>query len=237
MKNHHSIRSYLLGVLTTLMVLGLATPALAAAAQKTIQVSSGVRIYIDDMELRPTDANGNPVDVFVYNGTTYLPVRAVSEGFGKPVQWDGTTRSVYIGKHSSDTPSAYLSEMDHFTKSGYWKFDELTKDNLGNDHTHSIQATNYTHSGYVTYKLNGQYSRLTALYYQRHERRDDTASKDITLVISGDGRQLWQGSVNAGIDPVSIDIDITGVLELTIEYPSGGRFAYYTALGDVALWS
>lgn len=237
MKKQHNFRSYLLGVLTSLMVFGLATPTLAAAAQKTIQVSSGVRIYIDDVELRPTDANGNPVEVFVYNGTTYLPARAVSEALGKPVQWDGSTQSVYIGKHSSDTPAAYLSEIDHFTKSGYWQFNELTKDNLGNDHTHSIRATNYTHSGYATYKLNGQYSRLTALYYQRYERRDDSASKNIVLVISGDGKQLWQGSVNAGMDPMDIDIDITGVLELTLEYPNGSRCAYYTALGDVALWS
>lgn len=211
MKNHYSIRSYLAGVLTTLMVLALAAPALAAAAQKTIQVSSGVRIYIDDAELRPTDANGNPVEVFVYDGTTYLPVRAVSEGLGKPVQWDGGTRSVYIGKHSSDKPAAYLNEMDYFNRSCEWITDQVIKDNLGNDHTHAIrQNPRSNYYGDITYKLNGQYSRLTAVYYQTYEQRD--AKSGATLIISGNGQELWRGSAAPGVDPINIDIDITGDL-------------------------
>lgn len=53
MKRQHNLRAYLLGILTTLMVIGLATPALTAA-QKMIEVSTGIRIYVDDVELRPT---------------------------------------------------------------------------------------------------------------------------------------------------------------------------------------
>lgn len=239
MKNHRSIRSYLLGVLTTLMVVSLATPALAAAVQKTIQVSTGVHIFVDDVELRPTDANGDPVEVFVYNGTTYLPVRAVSEGLGKPVQWEGSTRSVYIGKHSSDKPAAYLNEMDYFTKERAWEFDYALQDNLGVEHLHSIcrvASPIYDwDDGSITYKLNGLYSRLTGVYFQQYSKRDRDFST--TVVIKGDGYELWQGSVAKGMDPLNIDIDITGVLELTIEYPSSGGKPSYTALGDVALWT
>lgn len=237
--NNRNIRAFLMGVLATLLIVNLATPVLAATG-KMIEVFTGIRIYIDDVELHPTDAAGNPVDVFVYNGTTYLPVRAVSEALGKPVQWDGKTQSVYIGKHSSDTPAAYLSEMDYFTQSGSWKFNELTTDNLGNNHMHSIDNGNYAGEGYkVVYKLNGQYSKLTAWYYQEYSTRDDTRNGMTTLVIYGDGRELWQGTVGAGADPRYLDIDVTGVLELTIEYPksNSNRYTGLTALGDVALWT
>lgn len=241
MKHHstYSTRSFLMGVLVTLLVISLVTPALAAAG-KMIEVFGGIKIYIDDVELNPKDAAGNPVDVFVYNGTTYLPVRAVSEALGKPVQWDGKTQSVYIGKHSSDTPAAYLSEMDYFALSYRWDFDRLTTDNLGNNHTHSIEIGNNAPSGHkVVYKLNGQYSRLTAWYYQEYSYRGTNQSRTKTLVISGDGKELWQGTVAAGIEPQYIDIDITGVLELTIEYPESNSNGYVseTALGDVALWT
>ena len=241
MKYHstYNTRSFLRGVLVTLLVISLATPALAAAG-KMIEVFGGIKIYIDDVELNPKDAAGNPVDVFVYNGTTYLPVRAVSEALGKPVQWDGKTQSVYIGKHSSDTPAAYLSEMDYFTKSGSWRFNELTTDNLGNNHTHSIDNTNAFSGNYkVVYKLDGQYSRLTAWYYQEYSVRDMDSSRTSTLIISGDGKELWQGTMAAGIEPQYIDIDVTGVLELTIEYPESrsNTNTRYTALGDVALWT
>ena len=56
------------------------SPAMAALAQKYIQVSPGVHIYVDD---RPLATEG-----FIYDGTTYLPVRAVSEAVGKAVSWD-----------------------------------------------------------------------------------------------------------------------------------------------------
>jgi hypothetical protein len=81
-----------------------ALPAIAASVQKAITVSTGITIYVDDVKLNPTDANGSPVEVFLYNGTTYLPVRAVSTALGKPIEWDGTTRSVYIGAHKSAEP-------------------------------------------------------------------------------------------------------------------------------------
>ena len=83
MKRRQKAAWFLSGVAATVLAVSLTSPALAALAAKTIQVYTGVDVYVDDMKLEPTDANGNPVEVFVYNGTTYLPVRAVSEAVGK----------------------------------------------------------------------------------------------------------------------------------------------------------
>lgn len=49
--------------------------------------------------------NGNKVnaDNFLYDGTTYLPIRAVSEALGKDVQYDDKTRTATISeKKESD---------------------------------------------------------------------------------------------------------------------------------------
>lgn len=98
MKKANQLRGFLLGMLTMALLMGLLIPAVAASANKTITVSGGLSIFVDGVEMKPTDANGNPVDVFLYNGTTYVPIRAVSQYLGKAVKWDGNTRSVYIGK-------------------------------------------------------------------------------------------------------------------------------------------
>lgn len=234
-QSNHNIRSFLMGVLTTLLVLGLSVPALAAAT-KTIDVFTGVSIYIDDVKLNPTDAAGNPVEPFIYNGTTYLPVRAVSEALGKAVQWDGATQSVYIGKHSSDTPAAYLSQMDYFNKNGFWTIDNMVKDNLGVDHTHTIKLSrNASFYGDITYRINGQYSRLTGSFFLDYDYRDSKTSA--TMIIYGDGRELWRGTVDPRTDPIDIDINITGVLELKLEQPNGAGTGCAAALGDMALWT
>ena len=46
-----------------------------AITSKTIPVYTGVSIYYNDEYFQPTDSEGFSVEVFLYNGTTYLPVR------------------------------------------------------------------------------------------------------------------------------------------------------------------
>ncbi|NLD49657.1 MAG: cell wall-binding protein, partial [Clostridiaceae bacterium] len=50
-------------------------------------VYDNIKIYVDGILIHPRDGNGNSVEPFIYNGTTYLPVRAVSEALGKKVTW------------------------------------------------------------------------------------------------------------------------------------------------------
>ena len=131
MKKREQVRLFLLGAITTVLVSCMIAPAIAAVVAKNIEVFPGVDIYIDDVKLAPKDANGNAVEAFIYDGTTYLPLRAIGEAFGYPVQWDGSTRSAYIGKHSSDKPAVMLSDLAYFTGSNWSKYGSLT-DNLGN---------------------------------------------------------------------------------------------------------
>ena len=60
-------------------------------------IANGIKIVVDGKELHPTDAQGNSVEPMIYNGTTYLPVRAVANALGKAVYWDGPNFTVYLG--------------------------------------------------------------------------------------------------------------------------------------------
>ena len=88
------------GIAIMLMaVVMLETPVLAKNLSKTIEVFyKNIKIYVDGNLAIPKDASGRIVEPFIYEGTTYLPVRAVSEALGRPVEWEGTTSSVYIGE-------------------------------------------------------------------------------------------------------------------------------------------
>lgn len=92
-------KGFISGIFVTALAIALSVGIFAAA--QTITVNGGVKLKIDGAIFTPTDANGNPVDVFEYNGTTYVPVRAVSQAFGKEIAWDGNTRTVIIGSNAS----------------------------------------------------------------------------------------------------------------------------------------
>ncbi len=70
--------------------------SLALGTQRTIDIEEGVDVYMNGEKLQMTDVSGNPVEAFIYNGTTYLPARAISEANGKNLEWDGDKGEVYI---------------------------------------------------------------------------------------------------------------------------------------------
>lgn len=78
------------------LVLGTGTAALAAGNLVSIAVNPGMKLSIDGQAFVPTDVNGKEVDVFAYNGTTYVPIRAISEAFGKAVSYDAATQTAVI---------------------------------------------------------------------------------------------------------------------------------------------
>lgn len=242
MKKTRTVRTFLAGVLVTLLVVAMIPPALAAAG-KTITVYPGISIYIDDQKLEPKDANGKPVEVFTYNGTTYLPVRAIAEALGKNVQWDGKTQSVYLGQHgAASTPTVWLTQMDYFAGDQYIKTADKDQDNTGATHYNC-----FTNSFDRTYVLNGQYSRLSGVLYQRYERRSEkTWGSDLNyLEIYGDGELLYSKTFESGttgIMPIPFDVDVSGVLSLQVKLRSVWPWTMQTnlydllGLGDVGLW-
>ena len=67
---------------------------------------SNIKLVINGIQTVPKDVTGKVVEPFIYDGTTYLPVRAVSEALGYNVSWDGNTRTVYVGE--SNQGKTYL---------------------------------------------------------------------------------------------------------------------------------
>lgn len=68
----------------------------------TAYLNYGITVEYNDVDQVMTDANGTRVYPVTYNGTTYLPVRAVANMLGVKVDWDGSTNHVLLGNSYVD---------------------------------------------------------------------------------------------------------------------------------------
>lgn len=151
-----------LGATIIALLLGC-TNAIAKQSTENIQVSySDIKMVVNGVPVEPKDANGSKIEPFIYNGTTYLPVRAVGDAFGQEVTWDGNTKTVYIGDAPNST--TYLTDVCPPYDYTYYHSDETfemdgKKYNAGSFYFHSIN----TMQGDALYNLDGKYKSLDFL--------------------------------------------------------------------------
>lgn len=89
--------TYLSGVLTALLMVGLIGTAAATVGSKTATLDyNNISVTLDGQPVALVDANGNAVEPFAIAGTTYLPVRAVASALGLNVNWNSATSTVEL---------------------------------------------------------------------------------------------------------------------------------------------
>lgn len=87
---------------------------LCALVSGTVALSSvsamaeGIGIKINNEIFTAKNAQGEVVEPFIENGSTYLPVRALSEAFGKQVSFDADNYAVYVGVKPSEADKARM---------------------------------------------------------------------------------------------------------------------------------
>lgn len=100
-----NIKSFVSGCIVTAAVVGLAGSAAATVGQKTVALDyNDIKVTLDGKQVTLVDSNGQAVEPFAIDGTTYLPVRAVSDALGLEVGWDGATSTVILNTPTAEKP-------------------------------------------------------------------------------------------------------------------------------------
>ena len=209
------------GLIAGLLIGGIMTSGVVFA-KKGIQVIeavySNIKIYVDGEEINPKDVDGNLVEPFIYNGTTYLPVRAVGEAIGKQVNWEGSTKSVYIGKMSGK--ETYFTDVCPAYDFDELRYEECTSENgrnfvmAGERYTRGFTVTPYNCESVVSlYNLNGLYNTLS--FTAGHV--DGTANQNLELRFYADNELLKIIKLKHNQLPSNYAINLNGALQLKIE--------------------
>lgn len=127
-------------------------PASAAVSSDTIKVQSmNVKMIFDGDSLQPPSG----LHVFIYNNTTYVPIRFVSYALQKSVAWDAKNLKVTIAEPSSSEQvviNEYLMNAKNATATVATKNIVLSKVKASYVFNGSVEAVP---TGQASYMLNG----------------------------------------------------------------------------------
>jgi foldase protein PrsA len=91
------------GLIVGLTIGSLISGTAAFAASSQIEVAfRSIKYMFDGVEKVPADGKG-----FVYEGSTYVPLRFVSEALGKKVEWDEENETIWIGTNPKKVVATY----------------------------------------------------------------------------------------------------------------------------------
>ena len=199
------------------MVLCLAVGAAAANGLQEIKayLDQDITVKYDGQAQAFTDANGKTVYPISYNGTTYLPVRAISGLLGIDVGWEQATRTVLLGKTGVQD---FIDSIEPYAIDGarHWATsDNMKTDIAGKTYKHWIELGSIGSSnGKLYYDLGGKYETLSFDLYNEYV----WGNKTYTVSFYGDNDALLaEFDVVGGNLPERYEVDVTGVQQLVIK--------------------
>lgn len=216
-----TVKGFATGVLASLLVATTIAPAAASALREIRVAMGGIQIYVDGNLKKPTDVNGNVVEPMIYNGTTYLPVRAVTGMLtDKEVSWDGNKQIVYIGKKpESGGESVALDTLEKYDGWGAVKTGEQAQFKiLGEVHTpfNALFGGNYFPDWVplnVIYKLDSNYSKISGSLVVPYESLGSAAQQKLHIYnvdLYGNATLLDSYTAKAGDAPIKVETNISG---------------------------
>lgn len=216
------------------LVCGMVIGANAADTLKEISayLNYGITIKYNGEAQNLTDAGGNRVYPISYNGTTYLPVRAVSNMLGIGVDWDGATQTVLLGKTGAtvnlmETYKPYTSYQSVSRVISDWHDGPIfyqkstTPENIGGETASSWlnlynPKNNWAEDSNTllcSFNIGGKYKTLTFKAY---------TNEDTTLTVKGDNDSLLgEFKLTAGQTPQTFTIDLLNTKQLTFLLNNG----------------
>lgn len=171
-------------------------------------VYNNIKIMIDGTEYN------TEVEPFIYNGSTYLPVRAVANAFGKDVDWDAENSTVIIGSSDVD----YLNKLPYVDND--YENCQKAEFTLVDNGIRLYQSGSGFKQGdsfprhYVAYQLDGKYTKFVAeVYNNKHN------GKGAKVYFKGNGKKILYSMPGVSVDTpkTEIEVDVSGQNILYIE--------------------
>lgn len=188
-------------ILALVLMLVFSTVVFAARKVNITVTYDNIKVVVDGKEVQfGKDTKGNQIEPFIYNGTTYLPLRAVGEALGKEVKWDSNTNTAFLNdKDTTQRDDGYQVLAEILPPFGTTNAEEFTRKGedrwllAGKEYDNGIVFNSYTfNSGHANFNLDGKYTNLKGLLGA------DTGDVTIRVDFIADGNIIQRYDVVSG---------------------------------------
>lgn len=219
------LKGFIAGILVTVLL----SSAISAFAINIDVAMGGIKIYWDGIEKKLTDANGDKVEPLIYNGTTYVPVRAMANLMGKEVSWNQQEQAVIVGEKPTAKTTSIIDMQDkvnygHNTiytgKDATFKLKDKVVQCENLLHPRGTQVLK-SHRAQTMYVLNNNYTKLVGkavIPYETVGSSDEGTLIFYSVENDGTETEIKRIELKQTQEPVDVNINLTGVKNLKIEY-------------------
>ncbi|MBF8983149.1 NPCBM/NEW2 domain-containing protein [Lutibacter sp. B2] len=234
MFNKDKVKGFLSGIIITTLIL---TISYGEPMKKNINVIfNKMKVHVDGKLAQSINEEEKYSETIIYNNQVYIPITDIEKNFGKKVDWDINTNSIYIDELYNEKPDVYLKDLEPFyfktsagSKSLSWKSGkdkDVTEKSYTNVLGFGLQANVKEKNPWINngYLLNQQYKRLKGTFCMHYFSRNISKMTSY-LKVYGDEKLLYTSSgMKSGVLPIDFDIDINGVTKLKIVIESKTNF-------------
>ena len=232
------LKGFLCGILAT--ILCFSGSVLANTITEYIEVRyDNIKVYKDNVLCETRDANGTIVEPFIYNGTTYMPVRGTADLADMEVTWDGETRSVYLWDELVPSGTYFIDVCPPYEAHSYNSYFGCGVYTSTETKSFSMAGTKYStgltlggcnsDQTYALFNLNGKYKALEMTLAPVDGSENPS---DIAFFV--DGKKVAEYVVKEGDYPKTISVPLNHGLQLrVVTVDDSGRDI--TGLGNITV--
>lgn len=236
------MKKFISGFLTATVLLTSVT--VFASGGRMIEVFDNVKKIVVNKVNQPFSKENAP---FIYNGTTYVPLKFVADALGEPVDWDGKTGTLYIGQTENNNANYWDRDIKHMSaieqeeiQYSYNDSNKVVKDNLNNEYVNYLKISTDTFSSppnlrKIEFPLNGQFKEFKAKLAPTNENLDTKGILQFKVYV--DDKEIYKTEIKNGDMPKDININVAGgnkiAFELTTIEQSGEMYLHrsFIAIG------
>lgn len=207
---------FVLGVMISSLIfngISLAT-ALTARTEKIEVKYDNIQVYKDNVLQTLKDAEGKELEPFIYNGTTYVPVRAAAQMAGMRVEWDGPTKSIHLWDKKDPNVTYLVDVRPPHAGNDYEVYKEKDKTFMMGSKVQQkgVILESYDEVANAFFNLNGEFSEVEMTVGLTASHKDYATKFEIYL----DEKPVKEIRFVNGDLPVQVKLSTKGALKLEL---------------------